>query len=97
MTKELLIEILTHQGNLYPVIDNFIYMHYGNGNDYFACINKLYIDTIDIRLTEFGIPIQWNTSYMFISEVANLIYTEISEGKCEPEFINYLYTFCKVS
>ena len=88
MTKELLIEILTHQGNLYPVIDNYIYMHYGNGNDYFACINKLYIDTIDI---------QWNTSYMFISAVANLIYTEISEGKCEPEFINYLYTFCKVS
>lgn len=46
MTKELIIEILKHNGNLYTVIDNFIAMNYGNG--YFIYIKQIYEETIAI-------------------------------------------------
>jgi hypothetical protein len=47
MTKELLIEILKYNGNLYTVIDAFIQMNYGN--NYSCIIQELYETTMSYK------------------------------------------------
>lgn len=83
MTKELLIEILTYNGNLYTVTDNFINMNYGN--DSFNIINSLYFDSYTGNVDK----------NKFVISVASLIHSEILLGNVNPEFISFLYTFLK--